>query len=174
MRLIILNGPSGVGKSTISALLHADMPNSVLIDVDEVRRSIPDYKENRQESLKLAYEKTGDIIDKAFRNGQSVIIDKAISYSDTLDSLIVVAKKHNAEVHEFLLFADKATIQARADERGYKPGSLLTAEKVGELWEKADALRKERSNAIIIDTKDKNIQETLNEIKETLQSGVTI
>ncbi len=174
MKLIILNGPSGVGKSTISTLLHADMPNSVLIDVDEIRRSIPDYKENQEESLSLAYEKAAGAIDGAFRNGQSVIIDKAISYSDTLELFIAVAKKYNAEVYEFLLFADKATTQARADERGYRPGSLLTPEKVGKLWEKADALRKERLDAVVIDTKDKNIQETLNEIKETLQMDVTI
>ena len=174
MKLIILNGPSGVGKSTISALLHADMSNSILIDVDEVRRSIPDYKENRQESLMQSYEKTASMIDEAFKIEQNVIIDKTITYSDTLDLFISVAKKHNAEVYEFLLFADKATIQARADERGYRPGSLLTPERVGELWEKIDALRKERSSALVIDTKDKDIQETLSEIKETLQSGVTI
>jgi predicted kinase len=174
MRLIILNGPSGVGKSTISARLQLDIPNSVVIDVDELRRSIPDYKERRQESLLLAYEKTVEAIGNHLKEGRSVIIDKAISQSDTLDSLIEAGKKYDAEVYEFLLFADKDTVQARADERGYKPGSLLTREKVGELWEKADALRKERPDVIIIDTKDKRVEEVLNEIKETLQLSVTI
>jgi predicted kinase len=174
MKLIILNGPSGVGKSTISTLLHVDMPESILIDVDEVRRTIPDYKENRQESLKLAYEKTEKLTEDAFKGGQSVIIDKAISYSDTLDSFISLANKYGAEVYEFLLFADKATIQARADERGYKPSSLLTPEKVGELWERSNALRIERSNAVIIDTKDKDIPEILDQVKKKLRTSVTI
>ena len=164
MKLILLNGPAGVGKSTISARLHTEMPNSILIDVDELRRSIPNYKEQRKESLLLAYQQTAEAIDTYLKKGKHVIIDKAISYSDTLDSFIEIAKKYGAEVYEIFLYADKKTVQKRADERGYIPGSLLTRERVGELWDMADALRNERPNAIVIDRTEFPPEETVKKI----------
>lgn len=168
MKLIILNGPSGIGKSTVSAKLAELLPNSVVIDIDELRRSIPKYKERRQESLLLSYQKAGELIETFLKNEQNVIIDKAISQEDTLNMFTEIGKKYRAQVYEFLLFTDKETLQRRADERGYKSGSLLTREKVGELWEKAEALRKQRAQAIVIDTSDM----TVDEVVATVQSAL--
>lgn len=169
MKLIILNGPSGVGKSTIAARLQENMPSSVLIDIDELRRTIPDYKERRQESLMLAYEKAATATGEHLKDGLNVIIDKAITGSDTLDLLIKIGKKCGADVYEFLLFADKETVQERADERGYRPGSLLTREKVTELWEKADALRQQRQNAIVVDTVHMTLEETFDVVRDAIR-----
>ncbi len=168
MKLIILNGPPGVGKSTISKLLHADMPNSVLLDIDEIRRSVPDYKERRAESLQISYQKAAETVGHHLKLGQDVIIDKAISQSETVDSLIEAGRAHGADVYEFLLFADKYTVQKRADERGYRPGSLLTRERVGEMWEKADALKKERLGSVLIDTSNMSVEELVGKIKTAI------
>ncbi len=170
MKLIILNGPSGIGKSTVAKRLHADMPDSTLIDVDELRRSIPDYKTHRQESSMLSYQKAGVLIEESFKAKKSVILDKTISYSDTIDSFVAIAKKFDVKVYEFILFADKEILQKRADERGYLPGSLLTRNRVGELWEKSDALRKERKNAIVIDTGQMTVDELYKYIESELKS----
>lgn len=168
MKLIILNGSPGVGKSTISKLLHESMPNSALLDIDEMRRSVPDYKERRAESLQISYQKAVEAVGHHLKLGQDVIIDKAINQSDTLDLLIDAGRAHGADVYEFLLFADKDTVQKRADERGYKPGSLLTRERVGKMWEKADAIRKERTSAILINTSDMSIDELDGKIKTSI------
>ncbi len=169
MKLIILNGPPGVGKSTLTARLHKELPSSVIIDIDELRRTtMPDFRERREESLRLAHELAAKAIQDNLEQGKDVIIDKAISYSDTIDWFIEVGRKCSAEVHEFILFADKAMVQKRADDRGYEPGSMLTPEKVGEMWEKADVLRKERAGAILVDTTHLDNEEVFNEVKRLL------
>jgi broad-specificity NMP kinase len=168
MKLILLNGPSGIGKSTISTKLADELLNTVVIDVDELRRSIPDYRENREESLRLSYERTKEEIRAHLAAGENVIVDKAIRYSDTIDTLIEEGRKGGAEVYEFMLHADKSSVQQRADERGYRPGSLLTREKVGEMWEWADKLQTQRPNAIIVDTTHLTADETLERIKSAL------
>lgn len=168
MNLILINGPSGIGKSTISARLAAEMPNTIVIDIDELRRSIPNYKENRKESLRLSYEHAKEKIIEQLISGGSVIVDKAILDSAILDSYIEEGRRHGAEVHEFFLFTDKQSLQQRADERGYKPGSLLTRERVGEMWEEANKLRQERTGAMVIDTTSLDLEETLEEIKNSI------
>lgn len=168
MKLIILNGPSGIGKSTIAARLAAELPDTVVIDVDELRRSIPNYRENREESLRLAYDRTAAEIRKHLTDGHNVIVDKAILSSDTLDHFIDVGRRLGAETYEFMLFADKSTTQQRADDRGYRPGSLLTRERVGEMWNEADRLRDQRQNAVLIDTTNLTADGVLGEIKTAL------
>lgn len=165
MKLIILNGPPGVGKSTISARLHADTADSVLIDVDELRRSIPNYKEQRRESLLLSYEKTKEAIAHNLKEGKTVIIDKGISFPDTLDSFVATGKEQGADIVEIILFAPKNVVQGRADERGYRPGSLLTRERVGELWDQLNELRESRPQAIVIDTEGMSVEETYERVK---------
>lgn len=168
MKLILINGPAGVGKSTISTHLHADIPNSILIDVDELRRSIPNYKEQRKESLLLSYERTKEAIENHLKKGKTVIIDKGISFSDTLDSFVEIGAECGADVREIFLFASKEGVQRRADERGYKPGSLLTRERVGELWDELDALQQKRRSAIVIDTTSLSIEDTYEKVRKAI------
>lgn len=153
MKLIIINGPSGVGKSTVAVQLHKDIPLSLLIDIDAWRRNISGYREHREESLALAYQFTISVVDSYLKSGNSVIIDKAILGNNSmLDALVTLGKQHNAEIYEFVLFADKEKVLARADERGFRAESLLTREKVEELWEKASKLMDERPDAVSIET----------------------
>ena len=168
LKLIIINGPAGVGKSTVSARIHTVLQDSLIIDIDELRRQIPDYRENREASLKLSYEHAFHVIEKNLQQEKSVIIDKAIFDTRILDSFIELGKKYNAQTFEFLLFADKETLLKRAAERGYRPGSLLTSEKVAEMWGKADTLRKERLGIICIDTTTAGAEAVFQQIKQTV------
>ncbi|HVW82354.1 MAG TPA: AAA family ATPase [Candidatus Paceibacterota bacterium] len=169
MKLILINGPAGIGKSAVSARLHAELPQSILIDVDELRRSIPEYRERRKESLLLSYEKAREAAAEHLQKGETVIVDKGISFSETLDSFIEIGRRLGAEVCEILLFAAKETLQKRADARGYKPGSLLTRERVGELWDQFDRLRQERPTAVFIDTTNLTAEETYEHVKRAIE-----
>lgn len=168
MKLIIINGPSGIGKSTITAELIRSLPHAVALDVDEMRRQIPNYRELREESLQLVYKQTAAAIKEHAANGFDVMIDKAISSAEVLDSLVATGEECGAEVFEFLLFADKTTVQSRADARGYRPGSLLTRERVGEMWDQFDTLRHQRPSAILIDTSLLTLEDSLTKIKTAI------
>jgi chloramphenicol 3-O-phosphotransferase len=153
MELIILNGSPAAGKSTLAEKLHNDLPLSLLADVDEWRRLVSHWRENREESLRLSYLFTLGAVEAYLKAGQSVIVDKAILSSDeTIDGLVELGTKYGAHVHEFILMADKETIVARAQQRGFHKNGLLTPTKVLELFERAQNLCKNRPNAIVIDT----------------------
>ncbi len=159
MKLIIINGPTGVGKSTLAARLHEEMPSSVLLDIDELRRTIPNYRERGEESLRLAYDMAAGAIGNAHQAGKDVIVDKTIGDESIFERFMEAAREHGAEAYEFLLFGSKDSVQARADARGYRPGSLLTPEKVGMHWERANELKDKRPNAMVIDTSNLSSEE---------------
>ncbi len=142
------------------------MPSSVLIDIDALRRTIPDYREKRKESLRLSYKYATNDIENQLRAGSDVIVDKTILQSEVIDTFVALAHMYGAEVIEFLLFAEKESVQKRAADRGFKPGGMLTPEKVEELWDRADALRPQRTGAIVIDTTHSNPEEVFKIISE--------
>jgi deoxyadenosine/deoxycytidine kinase len=63
MKIIIINGPTGIGKSTISRMVHKDLPLSFLLSIDEQRRYISHYRENRIESRDLVRNLALGVID---------------------------------------------------------------------------------------------------------------
>ncbi|MDO8593755.1 MAG: AAA family ATPase [bacterium] len=168
LKLILINGPAGVGKSTISARLHAELPNSSIVDIDDLRRKIPDYRERREESLRLSYENAETVVKNTLSSGRSVIIDKAIFDTSVLDTFIEIGKNYNAQIWEFLLFAEKETLIERAEGRGYRPNSLLTPERVVAMWNKADILRQERAGLICINTTQRDAEQVFQQIKQSV------
>jgi predicted kinase len=166
MKLIILNGSPATGKSTVAGELHRDLPMSLLADVDEWRKSINGWRENKEESLRLVYEITVAIVDTYLQSKNSVIVDKAILSGDrVINSLIETGKKYNAEIFEFILTAEKEVTLKRAEQRGFHENGLLTPKRVVELWDIAQELIKKRSNAIVIDTSNLTPEEVYQKIK---------
>ncbi len=152
MKLILINGPPGVGKSTVAEKLHKAKPLSYLLEIDALRRNIAYYREHAQESGKLSYDISTAIVEACFNAGSDVIIDKAISDIEVVDSFFQVAKKYNTNTYEFILNASKESVIRRAKNRGYKVGGLLTFEKVERWWEDTQEYIKKRPQAIIVDT----------------------
>lgn len=169
MKLIIVNGPSGVGKSTLVGRLHAEMPMCLLIDIDCIRRFITSYRENVKESSELSFRLAEVMLDAYLVSGHDVIIDKTLLYADeVLDTFITIGMAHGADVYEFILSVEKDVLIKRADERGFRPGGLLTPEKVIKHWEGSQRLVSDRKNAVVIDTSRLGAEEVYEKLKEYL------
>lgn len=151
MKLIIINGPCGIGKSTLSAKLHASMPLSFLLDIDAQRRFISHYREQKEESGKMMMAISKAIIISCLGDNRDVIIDKIMFDTDVLDSYYEIAKTYSAKVYEIILWAPKEVVMERANSRGWREGGLLTPEICELFWDKINELKKNRPRAQIID-----------------------
>lgn len=171
MKLIIINGPTGVGKSTIAKKIHAEFPLSFLLEIDAQRRYIGEYKKNYKESGKLSLVVSNAIIDGYLQSGHDVIIDKVIVKTSTILDFIEIAKKHNAEIYEFILNSSKATLVKRAAERGYTEGNSLTPEKVEKFWEAIQKYIKDRPNSIEINTDKLDVDTVSKMIMNRINEG---
>ena len=170
MKLIILNGPAGVGKSTLARRLHEDAPMSLLLNIDNWRKQISHWRENRRESQVLSYKTATVAIGAHLEESYDVIVDKAILNDDsTLDALVGVGRKHNAQIYELVLTAEKEVIARRAFERGFDPNGLLNAEMVEKLLELSQELQKTRPEARVIDTTHLTPDEVYEIVREIIQ-----
>ena len=169
MKLIVLNGPSGIGKSTTALELQKELPLSLLIDIDAQRRYIQGYKEHREESAKLSYKYAIALTRAHLGFGYSVIVEKTALWADWfLEELEQSAQEYGAEFFEFILTAKKDILLSRATERGFIEGGSLTLAKVGEMWEESEKLPARRPKAVVIDTSEITPDETLRRVKENL------
>ena len=151
MKLVIINGPTGVGKSTVAKLLHQEMPMSFLLDVDEQRRHLSHYRDHREESGKLCHAVGQAIVRTCFAHGRDVIIEKLILKDEILDAYRAIADENRATNHEYILWAPKQLVLDRAHARGWRPDGLLTPEKCELFWDRMDAFKGTRRQAKILD-----------------------
>lgn len=167
MRLIILNGPWGVGKSTVAKALHARMPRAFHVELDAIRRNISAYDDDPEANFRFAVHIAHDVIARCLADGRDVIVDKMLRAPELLDEIREAGKRSGADVHEILLWATKEAVLARGEERGYSAG-VFSREKAEEAWETMHAFLPERPHAVVIDTTGKDIKEVQDEIARAI------
>lgn len=168
-KLIIINGPCGIGKSTAARNLHEAMPLSYLVDVDAISRNISHYRDYKEERWELREAVAFAIVDAVLSVGRNAIVEKMIFSEDVLDTYTKIGKKHGADVFEIILWASKDFVMERAKDRGYREGGLLTPEKCEGFWTKIDHLKSKRSDALVINVTNMDEQEVLEAIQQSLQ-----
>ncbi len=170
MHLIIINGPSGVGKTTVARMLHQEMPHAFLLDMDGQRRHMSGYREFADESRALSYAVGHSIVRTCLERGHDVILDRLMLTSENIDPFCGVAKEYGAAVHEFILWAPKESCLARAEERqeGWTKGGLLTKEKCELHWEKMNVFKSQRHEAVQIDVTKLSPEEILTKIRHVI------
>lgn len=91
--VIILRGPSGVGKSTISRIIQEKCgPNWTVIDVDKLKHYMPlkDDKSNRTERTAIAHNVSRYFAKAMYEKDYDVILEE------------MYRKDHNDEIIQFL------------------------------------------------------------------------
>lgn len=169
-KLIIINGPCGVGKNTIAERYKGEHPETFIVDIDEIRRTIPNYRENREKSYEEACRLALNETEARLRDRLNVVIPNKIKRINVLDDFNRIADECDAEFCEFFLWTTKKDAIGRAIKRGFRPGSLLQKDRLVKMYDELEETLKKRKNAFIVDSSDGEIEEVYSEVLQYLES----
>ncbi|MGZ8742967.1 MAG: AAA family ATPase [Nocardioides sp.] len=117
-RLLHLNGPPGIGKSTL-AQRYADEHAGVLnLDVDDLRPFIGGWREDYCEAGALARPMALAMADAHLRGGRDVVFPHFLGNLPEIERFAGVAQRAGAEFVELVLIDDKESAITRFAQRG--------------------------------------------------------
>lgn len=172
--LLFINGPVGVGKSTIARKYVDNHKLSLLLSADDFVGSMGQWLKYEDEARDLAFEYLKHIALQHLKAGHDVVVPYLLTDPIEAESIEDVAHSAGANFFECVLLTSKEDMIARALARGTwgEPGAPpLTQHDVPRLEELFDNFQTAlsiRSNAVQIISKKGNIEDAYSMLIEQL------
>ena len=115
--LIHLNGPPGIGKSTISALYADRHPGTLNLDIDSLQGLVGGWKEPDNHTHQVLRPVALAMAATHLHGGRDVILPQYLARLDEINAFEEVAAENAADFLEFILFDTKEGSIARFDRR---------------------------------------------------------
>lgn len=116
-RLVLVNGPPAVGKTTLAARYVADHPLALNLDIDALRCAMGQW-ETHDHSKQLARALAVAMARVHLKGGNDVVIPQLLARTEFIEVLEGVAAEAGAVFHETLLMATTdETLQRFRDRR---------------------------------------------------------
>lgn len=112
-RLILLNGPPGVGKSTVAKRYVGEHPGVLLADIDVLRTSIGGWRDDFETAGQLTRPIAHAMIGTHLSGGNDVVMPQFLSDADEVAEFHHVAERAGARFIEVALMADVDVVVRR-------------------------------------------------------------
>ncbi len=116
-RLIVLNGPPGIGKSTIARRYADDHPLALDLDIDSVRRLLGRWRDDPTRAGLLARAMTLTMAREHLRAGYDVVLPQFLGKPQFLEQAEAVADETGADFVEIVLMDGRDEATRRFTER---------------------------------------------------------
>ncbi|MGW4211037.1 AAA family ATPase [Lentzea sp. NPDC004789] len=118
-RLIHLNGPTGVGKSTIAARYAAEHPGTLDLDADEIVRLVGGWQDDFPGTVGLVRPLALAMARTHLSSGHDVVMPQLVTDRGQRARFAAAAAEAGADYAEFVLLAPPETTIGRFRRRGH-------------------------------------------------------
>jgi predicted kinase len=120
-RLVHLNGPPGIGKSTLARRYIDDHPLAFCLDIDGFRRLIGRWDEHDDQSGPLARAMAIEMATTHLSAGYDVVVPQFVARPAFVQELAAAAARAGASFHEIVLLDEPEHAEARFHRRAADP-----------------------------------------------------
>lgn len=169
-KLIFLNGPPGIGKSTLAATYTENHP--LALDIDTLRCLLGQWMEH-PESGTIARRHALEMARAHLSAGYDVIVPQLAALPALIDQFATVAEDMNADFYEVMLLDTRDNVLCRWDRHASNdattPGRFNAqalversggTSTVGHYYDSLNEMLPSRTNAVVIQTTEGHADET--------------
>jgi predicted kinase len=183
VKLVLLNGPPAIGKSTIAQRYVDDHPLALNLDVDGLRSALGQWSEHGDESGLLARSLALAMARTQLSAGYDVVVPQFLGRLPFIVALEDLAAEMSADFYELVLLDSKASslrrFSRRTEERGRGPAEAMVERAGGEAvleahYESLLEVLAARPGAVTIEATWGEVDETYAAVLRCLTSSRTV
>jgi predicted kinase len=176
--LLLINGPPGVGKSTLGRLLVQEHPLALCLDIDLLRRSLGRWDEHPQQSGLLARDLAVAAARAHLMSGHAVVIPQFLGRLAFVERLELLAREVGVTFRHIALMDSRDNAMARflarasapdAREEHREASALAGGEAgLGQMYDGLLSLLAARPEAVLVRSVEGDVEGTLLRLRQAL------